>query len=219
MSRRGFTLIELLVVIAIIAILAAILFPVFAKAREKARQTSCLSNVKQMGLAAMMYVQDYDELFFPRYQPIAVYPAPANAIWWLPRPGVSSLLDPYSKNTQISACPSLGTSRNGYGYNVSLIGGNIGLGQVKRPAETVLFEDDTFGSMTAYLPSQGVANWGANFVTPPGSTGANIVWGVNCPWGPHNEGSNIAFCDGHAKWMKPLTLWNNGSDAAYYSLN
>ncbi|MGE5530650.1 MAG: prepilin-type N-terminal cleavage/methylation domain-containing protein, partial [Bacteroidota bacterium] len=61
MSRRGFTLIELLVVIAIIAILAAILFPVFAKAREKARQSSCLSNTKQIGLSMMQYIQDYDE--------------------------------------------------------------------------------------------------------------------------------------------------------------
>src|SRR6266581_8496416 len=64
-SRRGFTLIELLVVIAIIAILAAILFPVFAQARESARQTTCLSNLKQIALAGMMYAQDYDETFVP----------------------------------------------------------------------------------------------------------------------------------------------------------
>jgi prepilin-type N-terminal cleavage/methylation domain-containing protein len=66
-ARKGFTLIELLVVIAIIAILAAILFPVFARAREKARQASCLSNCKQMGLGAVMYAQDYDEMTVPGY--------------------------------------------------------------------------------------------------------------------------------------------------------
>src|SRR5258705_11923651 len=66
-KRRGFTLIELLVVIAIIAILAAILFPVFAQAREKARQTGCLSNHKQIGTAIMMYAQDYDEQFVPQW--------------------------------------------------------------------------------------------------------------------------------------------------------
>src|ERR1700678_313395 len=68
-SRKGFTLIELLVVIAIIAILAAILFPVFAQAREKARTISCLSNTKQIGLASMMYVQDYDEMFYSQPWP------------------------------------------------------------------------------------------------------------------------------------------------------
>ncbi|MBC7529297.1 MAG: DUF1559 domain-containing protein [Chthonomonadaceae bacterium] len=114
----GFTLIELLVVIAIIAILAAILFPVFAQAREKARQTSCLSNTKQLGLGIMMYVQDYDETW-PRNDDCvnggtkAVEGAPATAIgcsgpygdrvnhykWWY-------WTYPYVKNAQINVCPS-----------------------------------------------------------------------------------------------------------------
>lgn len=97
MTRRGFTLIELLVVIAIIAILAAILFPVFAQAREKARQTQCLSNMRQLSNAVMMYVQDYDEL----------YPMTANyndgtmtqTIW-------SEMIQPYVKNQGIFSCPS-----------------------------------------------------------------------------------------------------------------
>jgi prepilin-type N-terminal cleavage/methylation domain-containing protein/prepilin-type processing-associated H-X9-DG protein len=97
MSRRAFTLIELLVVIAIIAILAAILFPVFAQAREKARQTSCLSNQKQLGLGVMMYVQDYDET----YPMTANYgqPAVSRNIW-------SDLIVPYVKNQDIFRCPS-----------------------------------------------------------------------------------------------------------------
>src|SRR5580692_815365 len=102
--RRAFTLIELLVVIAIIAILAAILFPVFAQAREKARQTSCLSNTKQMGLAVLMYIQDYDET-----SPLA-YHNPSwggtqgphtnfYASWW-------SFIYPYNKSGQVTRCPS-----------------------------------------------------------------------------------------------------------------
>src|SRR6056297_1745410 len=94
--RRGFTLIELLVVIAIIAILAAILFPVFARAREKARQSACLSNVKQIGLGFMMYAQDYDERLCPSY--LAGNPD-SNNRW-------DEMLQPYLKNEQILRCPS-----------------------------------------------------------------------------------------------------------------
>src|SRR5579862_8540373 len=103
--RKGFTLIELLVVIAIIAILAAILFPVFAQARERARSASCLSNTKQLGLAEMMYTQDYDEVYWSCPWPGGgqdgiVNPANNGTTFW------SDLLMPYIKNTGIFNCPS-----------------------------------------------------------------------------------------------------------------
>jgi len=103
--RRGFTLIELLVVIAIIAILSAILFPVFSRARAKARQATCLSNLRQIGLAATQYANDYDERF-PPYQSIGYLVIPecssSVALYTL---GYLALLQPYSRNTQFSQCP------------------------------------------------------------------------------------------------------------------
>jgi prepilin-type N-terminal cleavage/methylation domain-containing protein/prepilin-type processing-associated H-X9-DG protein len=103
-ARKGFTLIELLVVIAIIAILASILFPVFSRAREKARESACLSNLKQIGVAVMMYASDYDD-----FLPLAnEYPAKTstNPSHMEGPPSLMDIIYPYVKNTQVFRCPS-----------------------------------------------------------------------------------------------------------------
>jgi len=193
-QRNAFTLIELLVVIAIIAILAAILFPVFAQAREKARQTSCLSNMKQLGLATLMYVQDYDETY-----PIAQYAYSGSLRQcWFGREVErnvwdknQSLLYPYMRNGQIQRCPSWGGrprfgDGNGYGYNWGYIGSDLYIsfnwgtwpnlqnpaseGALSRPAEKVMFADSGFYNAPWY-GGDGTM-WETPYIDPP-----SMWWG------------------------------------------
>jgi|LSQX01.1.fsa_nt_gb prepilin-type N-terminal cleavage/methylation domain-containing protein/prepilin-type processing-associated H-X9-DG protein len=173
--RRGFTLIELLVVIAIIAILAAILFPVFARAREKARQSSCLSNVKQLALAGKMYAQDYDERWHQYRHGSAT---PLNLFW-------PQMLDAYIMNDQIRRCPSRPETANGYGTNYIHMMARP-LAKVKYPAETLVYADNQH--TLCYCPCS----------RPAGEIG--YTPGIRTL---HNGGINIAFADGHAKWHRP----------------
>ena len=200
--KRGFTLIELLVVIAIIAILAAILFPVFAKAREKARQTSCLSNVKQLSLAFMQYAQDYDECL-----PITCQQN-TNIVW-------QATVYPYVKNTQAYNCPSATTnlvsqtncasSRCYYLNSLLATGWHLGgmsLGGIKSPAECVLLAEC---GTAAALDYETKPSWMTT--SNPGC----------CLASRHNDGQNVGWCDGHAKWSKPMGIWDGTtSDAQKY---
>lgn len=223
--RSGFTLIELLVVIAIIAILAAILFPVFAQAREKARSVSCLSNAKQLGTALVMYLQDYDERILPRYQacPSTGPVNSAQKLW-------TGTLMPYIKNQQIFICPSAqntnfadqwtpwdasipATNNRGrlsVGYNQTISGwyyttadgcGDMilpSLPQIQYPAKNVMFADSVSGDVDGGYRGYLMGNTGLNVPfnsTTGGSIGAR-----------HNEGTNLTFFDGHAKWYKGTAL-------------
>ncbi len=221
--RQGFTLIELLVVIAIIAILAAILFPVFARAREKARQASCQSNLKQLALGLLMYVQDYDERF-PKWSYGSDRNNPNANIWF-------TAIYPYVKNGQIFECPSRSTGTPPYryyyeelpgcgtvcyGFNESLHGAGLKLAQVQKPSLALMLGD-----------CRHVLGYGArsdlNYILPRYAWAKDELGGCGCPPDPnkffsgverasaHNGGSNIAFVDGHVKWIR----WNNLKEIRY----
>ena len=185
--RKGFTLIELLVVIAIIAILAAILLPVFASAREKARETDCMSNLKQIGTATQMYTQDYDDTL----------PALIKKRGWAGR------IYPYIKSAGVYACPDDPTaSQNVNGVNlvpVSYVwnrlladpttGGGIGLSSLNAPTSTVMAGDCSFGLITDVTnPVEGKSR-STDFATLLQTA--------------HNQGagSNYLACDGHVKYL------------------
>lgn len=216
--KSGFTLIELLVVIAIIAILAAILFPVFARAREAARATSCRSNLKQIGTAMRMYSQDYDEMLTPCFY----YYDPGNTVLtWFP-----DLMNPYVKNAAIWVCPSdaapmvtewkrewlpLGvgpgfrTLRSSYGGNDAGSGmpGSTAVTEaaVEKPAERIALLDATTIEMWDFSDSCGGAAHDHPCNTLPNRGGVALR---------HSETFNTLFLDGHVKAMKQSThvMWD-----------
>lgn len=238
MNRKAFTLIELLVVIAIIAILAAILFPVFAQAREKARAISCLSNQKQIAMGITMYVQDYDETF-PEMPYDALNTPPTSVLtFW------TDQIQPYIKNKNIFNCPDSGANEDSYAsgkypapdYHVSYAvseyvfnqdhshSGPETLAAMGAPAEMGLTGDgrwaytyhnciaDANGLFTGYwLESDPLTQaWGYG----------DFKGNLNSPSRDlhHSNGANFSFVDGHAKWDKLSLIApaDDGPDGLYY---
>ena len=212
--HKGFTLIELLVVIAIIAILAAILFPVYAKMKEKARQTHCLSNMRQISLAYSTYLDDYD----------GMWPSCHYAAHLL-------LLDPYIKNRDLWVCPSF--PKPGYysvrGYHINGTSGVVGqisntyvvnndvtgggwdtprrsISRLKTPSTLVLLSD------ACEKPGDSAFTEAAVYPTayPQMATGwcRHIVPNSHSRLHPyHNSGANFVYADGHVKWQKQPPLF------------
>ena len=217
MKRRGFTLIELLVVIAIIAILAAILFPVFAQARAKARQSVCQSNLRQIGLAQMMYAQDYDECMAP-YQTLAKCPWPEVCGTTDVTVSYLYLVQPYTKNNLYSRCPDAKKpnesnvtakrlaleGRVGYGIAIPSPGwpDRTGLSRMTSPANHALVMDvvpdgtatkSGYDANGIYVPHVN----GPFRYSEYGATSSNASH--SRPQGRHANRVSVVYCDGHVK--------------------
>ncbi len=226
LSRKGFTLIELLVVIAIIAILAAILFPVFAKAREKARQATCTNNLKQIGIACMQYTQDYDEYFPHSGTATSFYVQNLN---W------KQLIAPYLSVSPITAhtvengvfrCPSKGSKScgnstygdngdyGGYGWNFIYLGWLPGKNQpdwvrvtaIEKPSSIIMAGETN----DSYVYTGTGSDWshGCFYLY---ATAQNGLTGADGFCQRHNGGGNYIWCDGHVSWITAKAL---GSTAA-----
>lgn len=207
MKRMGFTLIELLVVIAIIGVIAAILFPVFAQAREKGRQIACTSNERQLAMAVLMYAQDYDDLLTPE----ATVVAGQQVLW-------PDLLSPYVNSAKLRLCPSDGRAKlNSYGTNelgfADLTDTPIppvnGLGVFATPADTVMFaEVGTENDFVTDRPD-------AYKIPPPDGPNDPPVAGQLYdpadarPSARHQSRCNVALMDGHVKAFRLEQFYTN----------
>ncbi len=240
-TRSAFTLIELLVVIAIIAILAAILFPVFARARENARRSSCSSNLKQIGLGIFQYIQDYDEKY-----PMGFADLNNSQGLDAADQGWAQMMQPYLKSVQIFQCPS---ETNAGPNQANINQGNVAnysdywmnyrlqaqsQALLDASAVTVMFGDGQGGTATA---TKGTPAYSVQYLTSipmntsvatnPSSTNTDIYnsaasastdiydssSGTASGQGGrrHLEGINFAFADGHVKWLRPEKMTQNNA--------
>ncbi|HOJ21967.1 MAG TPA: DUF1559 domain-containing protein [Armatimonadota bacterium] len=228
-GRSAFTLIELLVVIAIIAILAAILFPVFARARENARKSSCQSNLKQLAMGILQYAQDYDERFpYANRTGIPLSSPPPGGFWYQEGGSGSAfwpqMVYPYINNLEVFTCPSgarayaSGPFRGHYGCNELIMPDRfsptppLSQAQLTAPASTFL----CFDSGAYFLGPSRVTSPSGNFWYIPGTgdilgldptqpQGGYVITDAlrqDFSSGRHFHGINMAYADGHVKWLK-----------------